>query len=147
METLEQLSRRIAELDPDWADKRPGVACVDPETGDVFRLVVGHADGSYYARSRGGHGGPTCVGIWRKDELADRACFRAIAAGPDASDAATLGVILLGLGDCVRITRDGDHEWFVRFAQDRDDPMWTGTLCQTRAEAILRAEVARLEAK
>lgn len=157
------LARRIAELDPNWA--REGMACRDRNRTVWRRVRHGWFDED---------NGRVCsdnplvqrqhVAFGRQNGQVDGFGYEllmpAIAAGPDFRDDATLGVLLLSLGDVVEI-HYRDPRW--HHADDRRwrvdswmllpalapvaDSTTLGPWCETRAEAILAANVAKMEEK
>ena len=130
MQDLNDLSRQIAAKNPQWA--QPGMRCVDPETGHGYRHI---GEGDLFDEQE------TCNVGWRGDGE-EPGCDRAIANGPDHTDAATLGALLLGLGEDRLLGRAG-VAWFVGYFP----PRWECPAYMTRAEAILRAVLASLEGK
>lgn len=137
MSDLKDLAREYAALVPEWP--QPGMRCVDPmDSQQSFRLVRQgwHAE----------HCGHPDTIFWHGDEKST-GLIHAIAAGPDLDDNATLGALLLGLGDRIRIEREESGEWFVRFANTANDLLWFGKVCQTRGEAVIRACIAQAKDK
>lgn len=142
------LAKRIAELDPNWAANLLGVA-VDCG-GYSLRFVgcVGHphmgADDGWvnnpvqaqYRKLRGGSGDTVAA-------LFDRPTVCA----PDYTDQATLGALLLSLGEQAEVAPISGVEttWYAFGHTFGHTPV----TCEgdTRAEAILAAKVAQLEAK
>ena len=94
-----RIARAIADSGIPWAG--PGAACVDPETGEVWRRGEDGDDGYW-----------TGAQIWREfdrplEPLDDGtvagprspALVRALAAGPDLDDACTVGGLLADMPD------------------------------------------------
>lgn len=92
MSDLKVLARQYAAENPQWA--KPGMACRDDGAGATWRRGWQHWHGVAC-------GGVTSVLL--DDEpgyharVSAQSLARAIAAGPDTEDAATMGAILLGL--------------------------------------------------
>lgn len=133
---LKDRCRRLAELNPGWP--QPGMACRDPVTGALWRLT-----GTSWIRES------DQLILRRDDHITEsepvwdgnrKGLRRTIAAGPDPDDAATLGALLLGLGDfdsfCGEV--DGMRDYSVVLP-----PFEELNTYSTRAEAILRACIAQ----
>lgn len=141
---MKDLAKEYAALVPEWAEGKPGVACCDPESGDRFRLT--DADG-WIAEHRFNDLGQLTAGYehLRQDWLDAHA--RAIAAGPDLDDAATVGALLLGLGESVQLCRrtswnaDGTDHPYVWAGPV--DSFGNGEIGADVAEAIIRACIAQ----
>lgn len=119
---LKDLAREYAALVPDWA--KPGMRCVDPVTGAAWRLLAYEAHGWNFDNRR--------AELLVDGDDPDDMLIRALAAGPDLEDAATVGG-LLGASGQVHL-RAG---WWVAnvngFCAQHQD----------RAEAIIRACIAQ----
>lgn len=132
---LEEVARRIARLDRNWA--KTGLACRDPVTGITFRRGVRDT--------------------WSVDALVEHTVViqhklvspqawgdcvdRAQDAGPAYTDATTLGYFLFHLLD--HFKTGGIHVWGVHLLQNVGSPYIP--LESTTALAILRATAERLE--
>lgn len=133
---LAVLSKRIAELEPGWA--RAGMACLDTqEPWPLWRCCDTSMGGApiWYNLRLG-----TAYVSGSKKLKSTRSLLRAIASGPDCTDACTV----LGLLSSARFTLSGgsgpSDAWLCEL---RGKPPH---VAGTREEAILRAAVARLEA-
>lgn len=139
MSDLKDLAREYAALVPEWA--QPGMACRDALSCQWRR--VENNDGN------GWIGSGTTMMI-RDDEVAEgspddgqvQLLIPAIAAGPDLEDACTLGGLLLGLGDQVRVTSDSGR-WYCH-AWPKSG-LISAVDHETRAEAVIRACIAQAE--
>lgn len=138
------LAKRIAELDPDWP--RPGMAA--DMNGYSLRCV------HRYAGDLAWVGGEPVVRRFHTPddtvELATPVFDRPTVCVPDWRDAATLETLLLDLVEGTAECGDRGaavslrYPWFVRWRQ-RGKKMVT-RFYDTRAEAILSAKLAQLEA-
>ena len=130
---LKDLAKEYAALVPDWA--RPGMRCVDPETGNGYRHI---GEGDFFDEQN------TCNVGWRGDGE-EPGCDRAIAAGPDLDDACTVGGLLLGLPEShvLEHTPNGS-EWYFVIDHRVGDRFPRGA---NRAEAIIRACIAQAKGK
>ena len=129
------LAKQIAKLDPDW--DVPGMMARDPDTNWSWRRQSNYWD---YDNDDD----VECCGVPIYDSEQGQ---RALAAGPDYTDDATLGALLLSLGDDVhmcRVTwRHEDIRWSVVLRDQSGISIRHS--CATRAEAILAAKIAQLE--
>ena len=119
------LAKRIAELRPDWAVA--GCAVRDPKTGWRWRCQTGYWD--YDDEDQ-----VECLGVPIADSEPGQ---RALAAGPDWRDDATVGALLMRYLPEHELTCFGNG-WRCVQGLPR------GTVYGTRAEAILAAVVAAL---
>lgn len=136
---LQALSREIAATGDAWV--KPGVACVDPLTSTQWRRVNANGSPGWVHDTEDGHhaGMVACVRDYELGDANDgqaESVTRAIAAGPDLTDAATLGV-LLGMMPLHRLLFSPKQGWFC---EDNDYPHPVGLT--TRAESIARAWLA-----
>lgn len=130
MSDLKDLSREYATLVPDW--QQPGMRCIDPETGAAYRKMQTGLTLEYIPRRF----------RIRDDKIGRMA--RAISAGPDLDDAATVGALWIGLSDHVLTwespwSRVDYHEdgWLNRRYYD---PPFDGP---TRAKAVILGCIAQ----
>lgn len=146
------LARRIADLAPEWA--QPGSASRDPRTDLPWRRTLDRWVPEQTAATRWtSRWPPIAIAVaWMQDVDADDtsatgSVARAIAAGPDWRDDATLGALLLGLGAevSVAVVHDDGRPigWYVSAYDASARPAARSPVCATRAEAILAAVVQR----
>lgn len=133
MSDLKDLAAEYAALVPEWP--KPGMRCVDPEKGDGYRAVC---DGDFFDEQN------TCNVGWRGDGD-EPGCDRAIAAGPDLDDAATVGALLMGF-PFPEVERNpgwkgGPVYFTVRWDADHSED------ALDLREAIIRAAIAAAKAK
>lgn len=138
------LAKRIAVLDPNWAQE--GMAIRDHITLLGFRWRANLAAWLPCAWSVERSIGSADITVRAKCKYARIVEARAIAAGPDYTDACTLGCLLLSLGDVSiwRYSARADalsEKWAVQ-------PLVGAvpvSLGDSRAEAILAAKVEQLQ--
>ena len=133
MSDLKDLAKEYAALVPEWP--KPGMRCVDPETGHGYRAI---GEGDFFDEQE------TCNVGWRGDGD-EPECDRAIAAGPDLDDAATVGCLFFGLPfpelESNPGWRGGPVYYTVRWdANHSEDSL-------DCIEAIIRAAIAAATAK
>lgn len=145
-EKLKELAARIAAIGGAWI--QPGVLVTGLNAGADWRCICNDGAEAFWIS----YGKRTQMLTARvvDGDNSHPSCARAIAAGPDLTDAATLGVLLLSIGDVEmqHLRHPSSRMWFWNC--NRSVSGWKlgfSVNGPTRAEAIAKAWLAANEVK